>query len=173
MYAPVLLNALLFGSGMSLLLVLIVLLSLRVNPAVGLKDYPPAVLRKGRKNLPHDTQKHRYTFGIPFLLVVIGAVVLAALRIPHITGGEFNFTYAFLTAAVMLMLFNLVDLLVIDWLLGMVVQPGFMVLPGTAGMSAYQDFEFYGKSFLRTSLMVLLYSVAFGAFAMAVYTLTG
>jgi hypothetical protein len=170
MEAGVFLNALWIGLAMSAVLTVIVLASLYYNPLIGLKDYPPEVLRKGRKRQPKDTQQHRYYFGIPFLLVTVGSVILALTRIPQATGGEFTFIYAFLTAATVLLFFNLVDLLVIDGLLGMVVRPKFMVVPGTEGMPAYRNTTFYLKSFLRSSLMILLYSVAFAAFAMAIYT---
>jgi hypothetical protein len=172
MTTTVLLNALGLGLAMSTVLALIVLVSLRVNPLVGLKDYPPDLRGKSRKHMHPDTQKHRYWFGIPFLLVTLGSVIFALVRLPQAISAEFTFGQAFLTAATMLMVFNLVDLLLIDGLLGTVMRPDFMILPGTTKkMKAYSDFNYYLSAFLRTSLMMLLYSVAVAAFAMAAQSL--
>jgi hypothetical protein len=136
-----------------------------------LKDYPPEVRKKGRKRQHRDTFRHRYWFGIPFIAATVMFVALAISQVPRVTGQPLDFPDAFLTALVMLITFNLVDFLIIDLLLGTLLRPGFMILPGTEGMAAYQNPGYYLKAFLRTSLMALLLSVAFAAFAMAIDTL--
>jgi hypothetical protein len=163
-------HALVYGLLMSAILLGIVLASLFFNPNIGLKDYPPEVRKKGRKSQHRDTARHRYWFGIPFLLVTVLAVGLAISQIPRVTGQPLEFLDAFLTALIMLMVFNLLDLLVLDILLGMVIKPVFITPPGTEGMAAHRNVEYYLKAFLRTSLMMLLVSVAFAAFAMAIDT---
>jgi hypothetical protein len=40
---------------------------------------------------------------------------------------------------IVLTLFNLVDAVIIDWLILLVLWPGLGVLPGTEGMAGYKD----------------------------------
>jgi hypothetical protein len=49
----------------------------------------------------------------------------------------------------MLMVFNLVDLLVLDWLIFVTIQPRIIVLPGTEGMEGYRDYGFHFRAFLK------------------------
>lgn len=161
-------HALVYGLIMSAVLLVIVLASLLFNPFIGLKDYPPQVLKKGRKRQHPDTKQHRYWFGIPFILAAVTSVGIAISRIPQVTGHPLTFLDSFLTALIMLMVFNLADLLLVDLLLGMALRPAFMILPGTEGSPAYQDMGFYLKGFLTTSLTIVLLSVMFAAFAMAI-----
>ncbi len=44
--------------------------------------------------------------------------------------------------------FNLVDLLLIDWLLICTITPKFAVIPGTEGMAGYKDYVFHLRGFL-------------------------
>jgi hypothetical protein len=45
--------------------------------------------------------------------------------------------------------FNLFDLLVLDWLFFCTIQPRAMLLPGTEGMAGYRDYRFHFIGFLR------------------------
>jgi hypothetical protein len=45
--------------------------------------------------------------------------------------------------------FNLVDLLVIDYLLLLVIKPAFLFIPGTAALSQAHGFGFHFKGFLK------------------------
>jgi hypothetical protein len=67
-----------------------------------------------------------------------------------------TFPALFFTLYLVFLTFNLFDLLVIDLLVGMVLQPAFMVLPGTQGMPAYRDAGFHLIAFLKGALGGLL-----------------
>jgi hypothetical protein len=45
--------------------------------------------------------------------------------------------------------FNIFDLLVLDWFFFCTVQPRLMVLPGTEGMPGYRDYRFHFIGFLK------------------------
>ena len=57
----------------------------------------------------------------------------------------------------MLSVFNVVDLLVLDWPLVAIV-PGFMVLPGTEGSAGYKDYWFHFRGFLIGTVLILVAS---------------
>jgi len=54
------------------------------------------------------------------------------------------------------MVFNVFDLLVLDWLLFCTIQPRFMALPGTEGMAAYGDYGFHAVGFLKGTVFSLV-----------------
>jgi hypothetical protein len=62
-----------------------------------------------------------------------------------------------------LLVFNLVDLLILDWLLFCTITPRWIVIPGTAGMAAYKDYLFHFRAFLKgTALCALAGGVVAG-----------
>jgi hypothetical protein len=60
-----------------------------------------------------------------------------------------SFLPAFVFSVITLLVFNLFDLLILDWLFFCTIQPRSMVLPGTEGMAAYRDYRFHFIGFLR------------------------
>ncbi|MDH3734751.1 MAG: hypothetical protein OEU54_14585 [Gemmatimonadota bacterium] len=61
-----------------------------------------------------------------------------------------------------LSVFNLVDLLILDWLILVRIQPGFVVLPGTEGLAGYDDYRFHGHAFLIGTTGILVVSLLAG-----------
>jgi len=59
------------------------------------------------------------------------------------------FVSAFVFSGIILLVFNLFDLLILDWLFFCTIQPRSMVLPGTEGMAAYCDYRFHFIGFLK------------------------
>jgi len=54
-------------------------------------------------------------------------------------------------------LFNLVDWLVLDWLIICTITPKFVVLPGTQGMAGYKNYAMHFRGFLiGTALSVII-----------------
>lgn len=49
-----------------------------------------------------------------------------------------------------------VDLVVLDWLVFLTLQPRFVVLPGTEGMEGYRDLQFHVRGFARASVASLV-----------------
>jgi hypothetical protein len=56
---------------------------------------------------------------------------------------------AFVFSGITLLVFNLFDLIILDWLFFCTIQPRSMVLPGTEGMTAYRDYRFHFIGFLK------------------------
>jgi hypothetical protein len=53
----------------------------------------------------------------------------------------------FLSVAGVVFLFNLVDWLILDWLIVCTITPKFMVLPGTEGMAGYKNYATHFRGF--------------------------
>ncbi|HEX2740847.1 MAG TPA: hypothetical protein VHM69_10385, partial [Rubrobacter sp.] len=84
-------------------------------------------------------------------------IVLSALRLARIGDDEVFFAVFFGTF-IMLLVFNLVDLLILDWLVFNTLRPGFVVLPGTEGARGYSDYGFHFRAFLKGVVGALVVS---------------
>ena len=125
----------------------------------GVHDYPPEIqMRYG----PKSERDRRVTAVVGVLIALLVGIALTAclLTVRSRTGESLDFVTAFASAEIVLMTFNLYDLLVLDWLLFNTIRPGIVVLPGTEGMAEYGDRAFHARGFARgvaiVSILALL-----------------
>jgi hypothetical protein len=116
------------------------------NPRVMLQDFPEDVQRAVPPKTPAERRETVY-WTVPFALVLFG-LPLAAAIVARQQQPDLSLLGAFLVPFVALVLFNLFDLLVVDWLLFCTVRPSFMALPGTEGMAGYRDYGLHFRGFL-------------------------
>jgi len=84
-----------------------------------------------------------------FFGVTIGLVLYSNARLRRQNGGKLSFWAAFANSALILFYFAMWDLLILDWLIFVTIQPSFIVIPGPEGMAGYKDYWFHFKvSFL-------------------------
>src|SRR5260370_545802 len=62
--------------------------------------------------------------------------------------GEYGFLGIFVSAFGGPFLFNMVDWLILDWLIFCTFTPRFAVLPGTEGMAGYKNYAMHFRGFL-------------------------
>ena len=60
-----------------------------------------------------------------------------------------TFATVFAAAFVAAFTFNLIDLLILDWLVFVTWRPRVIVLPGTEGLAGYGDYGFHFRGFLK------------------------
>ena len=149
-------NGLLFAAIFSLIMSVIIIFSLRRNPMV-LAERGPEDIRQAVGPIDERSRTQRRTFGILILLFLLVILILSIYRLNLIQGG-LTFWSVFLNILIIVMVWNLVDLLVIDWLFLIVIQPKFIIIPGTEGLKGYKDFGFHFRGFLKG----LVYSVVIG-----------
>ena len=97
--------------------------------------------------------------GLFALIGAIGLGIVAAsfAEVRENGGGRVQFLTAFVHLFVMLSVFNVVDLVLLDWPLVAIV-PRFMVLPGTEGSAGYKDYWFHFRGFLVGVVLILVAS---------------
>jgi len=144
---PIVQHALLWSLILSAVLFAGVLVLLRFNPEIMLQDYPPDIRAK-HGPMSERSRRQRLPAGLLFLVVLLALVAGSFLRLREITGGDVGFLAAFVHLAAMFSLFNLLDWLVMDWLIMVRFQPRFIVLPGTEGMAGYRRYWFHFRGFL-------------------------
>jgi hypothetical protein len=132
-----------------------ILLSLRFNPRLWIQDYPKDI----QNQVPPKTiQEKRQSlfFGVPFLIVLVSVPLISCILIKR-QSAAVTFPSLFLNAFGIGFFFNLIDLVLIDWIIFCTVTPKFLVISGTEGMAGYKDYGFHFRPFLvGTILSVIL-----------------
>lgn len=140
------------GLLLSLIASLLLLASLWINPRVFLQDYPKEIQAK----VPPKTRSERrlsLLLGIPFLLLLILGPFFSTLALQQQNSGGSSFIALFVNAFGVVFVFNLVDWLLLDWLIFCTITPQFVVVPGTEGMASYQDYWFHFRGFVLGTLL--------------------
>jgi len=143
------------GAVLSILASIILIGSGMYNPRLFLQDYPAEIQAK----VPPKTQREKrlsLVVGIPFMVLLLAMPFISTLTLKGQHGGAIEFLPLFLHAFGVIFIFNLVDLLLLDWLIFCYFTPSFFVIPGTEGMAAYQDYGYHFRaSLIGTGLSVV------------------
>jgi hypothetical protein len=146
-WTVVLSSALVYGLVLSAALTILMIISGAIALDMWVGDYPADIRQK------YGPMSHRARRLRPFFATAIFAVVLVVLFLGLFdlrTGlGVAAWIPALAFGALTLLVFNLFDLLVLDWLFFCTIQPRAMVLPGTEGMAGYRDYRFHFIGFLK------------------------
>jgi len=115
---------------------------LRFNPRIFLRHYP----REIREIVPPKSEQERQ---LSILLgLLIGVPLASALVWRVATLGSHSFWELFAYAFGVLFIFNLVDLLVLDWLIVCWLEPRWVILPGTEHVVIRKQYLHHFKGFL-------------------------
>ncbi|HYN22863.1 MAG TPA: hypothetical protein VE078_18020 [Thermoanaerobaculia bacterium] len=164
---PIVRLALLYGVVLSAVLFPLVLALLRFNPEIMLKDYPPDVRAK-HGPMSERSRRQRIPVGIFFTVVLLAIVAVSLVQLRKEVGGDIGLVAAFVHLFTMFSVFNVLDWLVLDWVM-VLLQPSFVVLPGTEGMAGYRSYWFHFRGFLigvplTLAASLILAPIAAGAF---------
>ena len=136
------------GMLLSTILTIMIVVSFMINKELWLRNYPPEVKARWGP-ISEKARRQHSVFAICFFGVLIGAIVYDLIRLELVLGTPPSFLAIFVSIVIVLALFNLVDALIIDWLILLVLWPGLGVLPGTEGMAGYKDMRRWTKNLLK------------------------
>jgi hypothetical protein len=105
---------------------------------------------------------------VPFLLLLFAGPLISTLSLNHQSGGELTFLAPALHAFGIVFIFNLVDWLILDWLIFCTITPGFLIIPGTEGMAGYKDYDFHFRAFLSGTVLSTVAGCIIGALVMII-----
>jgi uncharacterized membrane protein len=163
-------HSLLYGIILSAAMSLFLVGAARINPAIMAGDYPPDIKAKfGAQD--ERTIRQKRIASLVMMVALAGPIILALAQLAQAGGGQLVFWQAFLSLFIMLFLFNLVDWLVIDWLLFVTIQPRWIILPGTDGMAGYKDYAFHFRGFLIGTVFSVVASAIIAGIAVLVTAL--
>ena len=144
---PIITNALIFGCILSVILFTMILLLAKINPEITLGDYPPDIQAKYG---PMSERSKRQRIPVAILFLAVMFAIVAASFAPILGGADRPrlFLISFTNLFVIFSVFNILDWLVLDWLIVVTLRPRFLILPGTDGMAGYGDYAFHFRGFL-------------------------
>jgi len=140
----------------------LLLMMVTMSPRIwGYADYPDAV----RAKVPPQTKQEKVAgaiVGLPWILFVLGFPVFSTFALKAMLGGEISFLVAFLNPLVLLQLFNLSEVLILDWLIVSRITPSFVIIPGSTA-DDYKDMSYHYRGHVRASAVLVLLSLVIGA----------
>ena len=151
-------HTLLHGLALSIIASFYIIITFLINPRIWLQDYPQAI----QDLLPPKDEKEKrlsLILGIPFLILLVGIPLFSTILLEN-HNPEFKYISLAFNAFGVAFAFNIVDWLVLDWLMFCTITPKFIILPGSEGSSAYKDYWFHFRGFLIGTV----FSLAAGLF---------
>jgi len=159
---PIVSHAVLYGVILSGVLFTLILGLVRINPEIMLKDYPPDIQAKYGP-MSERSKRQRIPVAILVIVVLFGIVTLSFQDLGTDPQGDLSFFTTFVHLFVMFSVFNLLDWLVLDWLIVVTIRPSFIILPGTEGLAGYEDYRFHFRGFLIGTVITLVTSILVAA----------
>lgn len=136
----------------------IFLVMVTVGPRVwGYQDYPKAIKQK----VPPQTKKERalaWIIGLPWFLFVSGFPVLSTYMLKIELAGEMPFVIGFLNIFVLFLLFDISDLIILDWFIISKITPGFVIIPGTEA-NDYKNLSYHYKGHVWGTIGLIVLSL--------------
>jgi len=157
-------HTLLHGLALSIIASVYIIITFMIKPRIWLQDYPQDIQDMIP---PKDDQEKRLSLilGFPFLLLLFCVPLVSTILLKNHNPDFSYFSLAF-NAFGVAFAFNLVDWLVLDWLMFCTITPGFVVLPGSEGAAAYKDYWFHFRGFLIGTFLSLIAGFAIGGIAL-------
>jgi hypothetical protein len=128
-------------------------------------DYPKSITA----GVPPQTRREKQIAAIttvPFMILVIVLPIWSTLMLESSYGGTIPLMDAFLNLFGILLIFNISDFLILDFLIVGTITPDFVIIPGTERMKEkeYREFRYYhGKAHVRSILALAVISFVLAA----------
>ncbi|MCR5604223.1 MAG: hypothetical protein K6G27_11060 [Lachnospiraceae bacterium] len=123
-----------------------------------LHDYPEDIQKASTLPEPTEEQnKKAKLFGLLGSLVIFGTLIVFGLMQFH--GDKVGFLKVLLYIFIIAMIWNVVDLFVMDWLIICLITPKWVVLQGTEGCKGYKDYFYHFKGFLIGCVYTAIMSI--------------
>ncbi len=140
-------EALFSGLVLSFVLTILMVVSGAIALDMFVDNYPPDIKQKYGPMSPRAARLRPFTTALLFMtFLVVPIIGLFALQAETLS---IPFFPAFVFSGVTLLVFNIFDLIILDWIFFCTIQPRSMVLPGTEGMAGYRDYRFHFIGFLK------------------------
>lgn len=153
---------LLHGAILAGLASLLLMSAVYYNPRFARRGLPGDIKEKVSPLTKGEKQRALF-FAIPLLVLIVGGPFLSGLSLAIQAQGATSFLYIALHVFGVGFVFNLVDLVLLDWLIYCTITPRFVVIPGTEGLAGYKDYLFHLRAHVRgTALQVILALVLAG-----------
>lgn len=144
----------------SLLFVASVLASLAYNPRLWVQDFPEPI-QEAVDPLSRRERVARVVLAIPLFAVVFGIPLASVLGAKAARGGLTPLE-GFVHLWSILMVVNLVDLVVVDWLVGVWWEPAFLTTPEIEPHLQHNTYRFHLVEHAKGTLMLTVAALVLG-----------
>jgi hypothetical protein len=158
------------GLALSLVLTVLMVICGSIALDIFVDDYPPDIKQKYGPMSPRAARLRPIVAAVLFITVLVIPVI--GLFVLQGETSSISFLSAFVFSAFTLLVFNIFDLIILDWLVFCTIQPRSMVLPGTEGMAGYRNYHFHFIGFLKGLGFSAVGGLFIGLFWSAVQWLT-
>lgn len=141
---------------------MIILGGMYLNPRIMLRSYPKEI----KAQVPPLTDAEKNQTIIMAILAygfMLGVIFYSNAQVA-IRAGDAEFLPIFLNTYLVFEVFNLFDLLILDYLVTMILKPKALFIPGVEGMEQYNTFRHHFRGFL----IGLIIGVVLPSFVLAV-----
>jgi hypothetical protein len=152
-------TAILIGLLMAAILTALILGSLAHNPRIWLGDASKEI-KAAVPPLNADEKRLRNLWAIPIFAVTF-LMPLAAAFWYEANYQPMNYLEAFLFLWLIWMIFNLVDLIIIDWFVVVWWQPSWSTIPDVVHLMHSVGYSYHFKAFLKGTVMLAVFALIF------------
>lgn len=140
-------DALIYGLVLSVVLTTLTVISGAIALDMFVDDYPPDIKQKYGPMSARAARLRPFIATLLFITVLVIPIIgLFSLQVEFLS---VTFLSAVVFSSIAVLVFNVFDLIILDWLFFCTIQPRSMVLPGTEGMAGYRDYRFHFTGFLK------------------------
>jgi len=150
------------GLVLSAIASIFILITMGVNPRIWLQDYPQDI----QARVPPKTEKEKrlsLALGIPFLVLLVAVPFVSTLVLKNQHQDTLSYLSLVIHAFGVVFVFNVVDWLVLDWLMFCTITPGFVVISGSEGAEGYKNYMFHFRGFLIGTTLSVVAGLIIGA----------
>jgi hypothetical protein len=147
------------GFMLSVGLSILILGSLYINPRIWLHDYPKEIQAKVPPKTPQEKRATRIA-GFLFMLILVGTLIYSVTQLKAENGGSITFIHAFFHVFLVFNIFNLVDALILDYLIITLITPKFIIIPGSEGMEyLFRNWSTQISNYLKGIVFCAIFSL--------------
>ncbi|CAN5646640.1 hypothetical protein BH10CHL1_BH10CHL1_40690 [soil metagenome] len=149
--------ALSYGIILSVIMSVFVFGSIYINPEIWLHDAPPEIQAK-HGPISEKAKRQRIWVVIPIFAVLSALTALSIYQLAAVV-GRLTFISVFTHLFIMFMCFNLIDLVVIDWLIIETIRPNFIFQSSVGVLMTERNYWFHFQGSLKGSIGIFLASL--------------
>jgi fatty acid desaturase len=148
-----------YGTILSVSSSLIFLLAVLFNPRFARNDLPKDI----QDRVPPLTKREKLQsmlFLIPVIALVLGIPLAFGLALKSDQGSDLSYLALAGHLLAVLLITNVFELVVLDWLIYCTLTPKRLVIPNTEGMAGYKDYLHQLRSHARGAVVMVFLSLA-------------
>jgi hypothetical protein len=157
-------HSLRYGGILSLILTGLVLVTLIFFPRMWVSR-APADIQQALGGLSPREMRLARVFQAITLMSVVGILGYSVVQLSAVSNGALGFFAIAASLFLIMQVWNVVDLLLIDWLLIVKLRPAFMMFPGIEQLPGFGDYGFHFRGFLKGIILSLVVGIVIAAFA--------